>query len=207
MSPFFSWFAGKPPEDTRVELCTALKSLGVDAQLAARGRVEEKIHFDPRQSLGVLDIAEGPIRWVNVTQETATWGGGDDPPFLDFVVYGVPAPRVGPGFPDSSRGCCGKVNTTTGVETSAWKLPIASARTGQYPAWTSPHLRKIGIPKHPQVTLCLPGWTARYAAWKFYPQHSCWMLQTPTLAPTMQEWDWYQAIAQHLLATPIPTGE
>ena len=82
-------------DDTRDQLCTALRNLGVDAQLAARGRVEEKIYFDPRFSYGVIDIAEGPIRWVNVTEERVMWGPGD---LLDFMVYGVPDARVGPGF-------------------------------------------------------------------------------------------------------------
>ena len=197
---------------TRDQLCTALRNLGVDAQTAARGRVEEKIYFDPGWSYGVIDIAEGPIRWVNVTEETLVWGPGD---FVDFMVYGVPDPRVGPGFPEvrvkavwakTSRG------PITGVrwEGEDFGLGIVD-RLSQDVLVASVTDAKFGKNVFPErsSTEGISWWVRRVfrVEIRASPDHSCWMLQTPTLAPTQQEWDWYQAIVRHLLATPIPTGE
>ena len=58
------------PHDERELVCAGLRRCGVDAQIAERGRPEEKI-FSERgtESLGVVDIAKGPIRWVNVRKE------------------------------------------------------------------------------------------------------------------------------------------
>lgn len=222
-------------DDTRDELCTALKNLGLNAQMAARGRVEEKIYFGPRRSLGVIDIAEGPIRWVNVTEETSTWGGGDDPDFLDFVVYGVPDSRVGPGFPEVRLKAVW-VKTFPGQITGVrWKgedfgLGIVD-RLSQDVSLASAMLdgAKLGNNWHPETSTWRvePGrhvknflnatwWFLGYVGFprrvprmeiRAYPYPSCWMLTTPTLAPSKQEWDCYQAVAQHLLAMPIPTGE
>ena len=59
----------------RDELCAHLQSLGIDAQLAPRDRKEENlttgppasyILVDSPNSLGLIDISQGPIRWVNV---------------------------------------------------------------------------------------------------------------------------------------------
>lgn len=183
-------------DDTRDQLCTALKDLGLDAQMAARGRVEQKIYFGPRWSLGVIDIAEGPIRWVNVTQETITWGG-EDPPLLHFVVYGVPDPRVGPGFPKvrvkiTGVRWKGKDFGLGIVDRLSQDVSVASAIMD---GAINPFLNVMWPRAVPRVEI------------RAYPYRSCWMLATPTLAPSKQEWDCYQAIARHLLATPIPTGE
>ena len=51
-------------DKSRDELCAHLRILEIDAQLAPRGRKEEKIGGEG--SLGLIDIPEGPIRWVNV---------------------------------------------------------------------------------------------------------------------------------------------
>ena len=76
-----------------------LQSLGIDVQTAPRGRAEEKIYTGPRSSLGIIDIADGPIRWVNVTVATSARGSDEDLDMPYYLVYGVPDARVGPGFP------------------------------------------------------------------------------------------------------------
>ena len=51
-------------EKTRESFCAHLQSLGIDVHMAERGRAEEKI--GNAGSLGLIDVAEGPIRWVNL---------------------------------------------------------------------------------------------------------------------------------------------
>ena len=71
--------------NAREDLCAGLRAIGVDAQIAGRGRPEEKTNG--HYSEGVIDVSEGPIRWVNVV----SWGGGE----RDYYQtdYGVPDPR------------------------------------------------------------------------------------------------------------------
>ena len=39
------------------------------------------------------------------------------------------------------------------------------------------------------------------------PDHGCWILTVDdVLAPSKQEWDYYQSIASHLLGTPMPSN-
>ena len=54
-------------DDTRHAICVALSSLGVDARLAERGRLEEKAGpLSGCTSVGLIDVLQGPIRWINV---------------------------------------------------------------------------------------------------------------------------------------------
>ncbi len=51
-------------DKTRDNLAYALNLLGVRAELAERDRAEERIHSSWRRSLGIIDILEGPIKWI-----------------------------------------------------------------------------------------------------------------------------------------------
>ncbi len=68
-------------DKTRDEHCAALRSMGVDACLAPRGRPEEHTGSG---SLGLIAIARSPIRWVNVRSV----GEGDH-----VAEYAVPYQR------------------------------------------------------------------------------------------------------------------
>ena len=51
----------------------ALNALGIRAEMSERGRPEESVRRDLfRRSLGIVDLAEGPIRWVNVVKQDGT---------------------------------------------------------------------------------------------------------------------------------------
>ena len=67
-----------------------LNSLGIRAQLAERGRAEEKIENSWYQrSLGIIDISEGPVRWINILKKDAS---KNSPP-LWWVVLIIPDDR------------------------------------------------------------------------------------------------------------------
>ena len=77
-------------DKSRDGLAYALNSVGVKAEMAERGRAEEKVEDSWYQrSLGVIDILEGSIRWVNILKRDA---GQHNPPKW-WVVLGIPDER------------------------------------------------------------------------------------------------------------------
>lgn len=74
-------------DKARDKLAQNLKSLGITADLAERGRAEEKIENSWYQgSLGIIDIPEGLVRWINILKKD---GGKDSPPQW-WVILGIP---------------------------------------------------------------------------------------------------------------------
>ena len=90
---FFKTLSESFRDKERDEFCQHLQTLGIKAQLALRGREEEKFGGG---SLGVIDIPEGPIRWVNV------WRGGysQDGNAGYYAELGVPDPKLTASFPN-----------------------------------------------------------------------------------------------------------
>ena len=78
-------------DKTRDELAATLQGLGVDATLAERGRAEEKVQNSWHQrSLGVIDLSEGPIRWINVLKQD----GSDKSPPRWWTNFCIPDDRL-----------------------------------------------------------------------------------------------------------------
>ena len=77
-------------DKTRDKLAQDLNSLGIRADLAERGRAEEKIENSWYQrSLGIIDISEGLVRWINILKKD---GSGRSPPQW-WVIIGIPDER------------------------------------------------------------------------------------------------------------------
>ena len=54
-------------DDYRNSICVGVSGLGVDGRLAQRGRLEEKAGpLSGCDSVGLIDVLQGPIRWLNV---------------------------------------------------------------------------------------------------------------------------------------------
>ena len=77
--------------DDRGEVCAALQALGIQAEMSERGRPEEEVYAGvTNTSSGVIDIVEGPIRWVNFIR--AWFASVDiDSDMPEYPVYGIPA--------------------------------------------------------------------------------------------------------------------
>jgi len=77
-------------DKTRGKMYARLCALGIRAQLAERGRPEEKF-AGAHGYLGLIDIAEGPIRWVNVRNVSGTIGAShDQTAYVHYMIeYGV----------------------------------------------------------------------------------------------------------------------
>ena len=77
-------------DKSRDELARNLSSLGVRADLAERGRAEEKVENSWYQrSLGIIDIPEGSVRWINILKKD---GSQNSPPQW-WVILGIPDER------------------------------------------------------------------------------------------------------------------
>ncbi len=77
-------------DKTRDKLAQNLNSLGIRADLAERGRAEEKIENSWYQrSLGIIDFPEGLVRWINILKKD---GSRNSPPKW-WVVLCMPDER------------------------------------------------------------------------------------------------------------------
>ena len=80
-------------DKTRDTLAEALQTLGVPAEMAERGRPEESLGKRLFcRSLGVIDIKEGPIAWVNTIKKD----GSDKSPPQWWFIFGIPDNRKMP---------------------------------------------------------------------------------------------------------------
>jgi len=77
-------------DKSRDRLAHSLSSLGIGAVLAERGQAEEKVENSWYQrSLGIIDIPEGLVRWINILKKD---GSRNSPPQW-WVILGIPDER------------------------------------------------------------------------------------------------------------------
>ncbi len=81
------------------ELCAGLQQLGTDAQRAEEGRPEEKFTSWRGDAYGVIDLPEGPIRWVTLKRDESGYST------TCYSEYGIPGPQVAPGVPKVWLNC------------------------------------------------------------------------------------------------------
>lgn len=75
-------------DKARDRLCHHLSSIGMDARLLERGRPEERTG---EESLGLIEILNSPIRWINVCKHDVNPSG---PGATYSNIYLVPDPTV-----------------------------------------------------------------------------------------------------------------
>ena len=82
-------------DNTRDAFTRDLCAIGVKAVMAERGREEEKIRSGNKwlfqRSLGVIDIEDGPIQWINVVRLKSRDKNG---PPIHRVVFGIADPNL-----------------------------------------------------------------------------------------------------------------
>ena len=84
-------------DKTRDEFCAGLQSLGIAARLAPRKLPEEELKRQPSyRCLGIIDIPDGKVRWVNVQLAN---GEGQN---IYTATYGVPDTKINASFPKVS---------------------------------------------------------------------------------------------------------
>jgi hypothetical protein len=186
-------------DKSRDILCAHLRSLGVDAQIAERGRPEEKIGLGLGwggplgKSLGVIDISGGLIHWVNVEMVSSgsgyTMGGTSC-----GILYGVPDPKI----------CLGlrwvEVRMVVKKSLPLFGRVIDIEWRGNRHSWSlAAHLNNDFSLKNPLME------RERKVKIRAYPDHGCWIIMEPVpqyrlITPPIEVWQCYQRIAQHLLS-------
>ena len=172
-------------DKTREWFCAELQALGIDAQIAERGRAEEEIVG--KVSHGLINIPKGPIRWVNLCKEIRV--AGESSATVHFTEYGVPDSRLGQGFPSILiESVCKKTFPLVGdVVDLHWKGNDSGLGIIE-------RLKNDTVIKRPIME-------SRDVAIHAYGDHGCWTIETQTENPPWGEmWNCYQAIAKHLLA-------
>ena len=192
-------FRERMRDKTRDNLTKALTSLGVRASMAERGRTEEAVRKGMfTRSLGIVDIDDGPIRWVNSIKQD---GSQHSPPRW-WTVFCVPdADRSGAPQDlrhvdnrqfvnvkttrEKSFPLFGKVTGVTwdGEDHGAGLLDTLSAD----PAVTR-LARKVGSLQIEGYDKEFHGWTVQVDA---------------ALRPKRQDWDALLRIAAYLLDPPV----
>jgi len=186
-------------DHTRDDLCAALLDLGIQARMGERERAEEKFTFWRGRSLGIIDITDGSVRWVNIKMQSlgSNEGGGSDL----YIEFGIPDSRVESTFP--------KVHIET-VRVKSFPLfgrVIAMQWKGNdFGLGTIDRLAS-------DVSLHKPIMGSYDVEIEAYPEHGCWILTVKggfasdwenLSHPSRDLWDCYQSIGKHLLDTPAP---
>ena len=199
-------------DHARDKLCARLQALGIPAQMVERVRREEKITSSHGSSKGVIDIASGPIRWVNIKKSE----GAAPSIGLNTVwrtEYGIPDPNIGVTFPavHIESALVKHIPLIGEVIDLAWKgddvvFPVIKRLTGD------DSLRQFESDHYALTNEVIKRLTGDDALREFkydyyeltietYPKHGCWMLTVKGApVPSGMHWNCYQAIADHLLA-------
>ena len=172
-------------DHARDNICAGLQSLGMDAQMADRGRPEED---SGGGSLGIIDIVDGPISWVNVRKVNS--GSQDDASVDRYTDYGV---KVSYRLPNATISLVSRKNFPLlgEVDEADWRAEGSDTESGLVAGvlrrlWEDVQVRRAIIAtRDVEITRSWLG---------------CWVVSTDTNeAPTRRAWDCYQAIARHLI--------
>jgi hypothetical protein len=170
-------------EKTRDKVYTALKSIGVEAKLAENGRAEENIKCGfGIHSLGIIDIGEGPIHWVNIRIDVNG---------TNWIDYGVPDPRLSQSEP--------KVL----IQARFQKTLFGLGRVVDL-VWQGED-SSLGILHRLNSDMPLKNTLMRTNVYDFTIINNnnpgCWIISVAyPIPPTEELWNCYQSIAEHLLS-------
>jgi hypothetical protein len=191
-------------DKTRDDFCSKLKTMGINAQLAARGRFEEGIidmDLDPGgYSLGIIGLEESPIKWINIRKESGS--KGQDYPVY-HIDYGIVDMKLRPDSPyrtyhffnsrwqgrDSGSGILDRLNNDPGLKESFLE-GIRIAAITDYGCWI---ISKKMVSTEWKSTIPLAEPMTELTAVERAPQNS-------NFVPSNIEWKCYQTIAQYLTA-------
>lgn len=176
-------------DKTRDELTSALNTLGIQAEMSDRGRDEEKVQDTWYQrSLGVIDLPEGPIKWINVLKQD---GSRHNPPRW-WIVFGIPDDnQVSNSDPVKISTVRRKSFPLFGkVVDVAWKGDDQG--TGLTYILSNDHTTK-------ELSKRVGNLEVRSYAEEFQG----WALQVDRkLKPTSEDWEAILQVAEHLLSSP-----
>ena len=177
-------------DKSRDELTWNLTNLtGVNAQMSERERPEEKVENSWYQrSLGVIDISDGPIKWISILKRDRS---KDSPPKW-WVVMGIPLDGDGTVGQKISIKTDRKKNFPLfgKVVDVTWKGDDGASgliNTLSQDTAIKELSKKIGNLEIKSQSEVFQGWT---------------LTTDKRFAPTKQDWDVIQSIAGKILSAP-----
>ena len=168
----------------RDRVCAGLRKLGIDAQMSLRGRIEEMVCGG--ESLGIIDIDNSPITWINTRREKGD--GGQSSHVYYFIDYGILDNRLG------QNSNLLEIRTIR-VKTIPWFGRVVDLR------WEGEDLN-LGIISrlNSDISLKPPIMRSYDVMIHADGQHGYWIISAETIeVPSPELWSCYEAIAQHLL--------
>jgi hypothetical protein len=177
---------------TRDKVCEALRNASVNASMSERGLAEEGVGLRPYfNSLGMIDIAEGPIRWINVIRKRVVHRTEH------FLNYGVPDPRLSPSSPRVEIISEPRRRFIVFGRISGWTWDGEDSGTGIVGRLNSDSaLKETVIRSRVKLTVVAYG---KGAFWVVSSNYSEFNIE-PSCFPSEEEWRSCQMVAQHLLA-------
>lgn len=191
-------------DKTRDDFFTFLKTMGIDAQIATRGRFEEEIRDSDLEyggnSLGIIGIEKGPINWINIRKR----GGMESRDTLVyFFDYGIRDAKLTTDLPfrtyhfvnsrwegsDSGAGIMDRLNNDPSLR-QPFLEGIRIAAIADYGCWILSK-KQVTTDVFPLVSL------VESLAELFSARRE---QKYANFVPSTAEWKCYQTIAQYLLA-------
>ena len=188
---FFNRIKDTFRDKTRDKLCSYLQTMGIDAQMAERGRPQESIDsVVSTKTLGIIDIAKGPIRWVNVTNRIVPGGFRWTGRVIYDIKYVVPDTRL--------RAKSAEVQIKSSVVGNTWQWKGRDSGLGVIDRLNSNTSMAHALIQSNSAQITI----------RAYPDYRLWVMSTvidqirltPYLKSLPHLWDLYQSIARHLLS-------
>ena len=172
-------------------LCSGLINLGIDAQLSETRQTQQEIgaggFFKVDRSLGLINIQDGPIRWINL-KEARESPHGEAYRYTYYMDYGVPY----------DRGA--RVPKEWIFSVRVKRFPIFGAvssirwKSGGFGREIADRLNADSLLKRPSIM----DYDFEITS---YPEYQCWILSAKEWRVLSgDQWNAYQALARHLLA-------
>ncbi len=169
----------------------ALSDLGIDAQYSETYQPEQVIGigdmFKANKSLGLINIKDGPIRWINFKEARKNKGLGGDYRCLYHMDYGVPVPN-------GSRITKERIFAVPLKRFSILGPVVRIRWKGE--GWG----RRVASRLNSDVLMGQPTVMDGGIELACYPEHLCWIISTKEWRrPSKEQWNGYQALAGHLV--------
>lgn len=174
-------------------LCSGLIKFGIDARLSKTWQTEQEIGdgglFMLTRSLGVINIHDAPICWINLTEARNNKSPGwNEYLYTYYMDYGVP--YAGGAMMQKERIFPVRVKT----------FPIFGDFS--HLRWKSGGFgREITNRNNADPLLIHPSIMDTGLLITSYPEHQCWIMSTKEWrVPSGDQWTAYQTLAGYLLA-------
>ncbi len=178
-------------ERQRDRIFIDLNELGIDAQLSETYQPEQVIGIDDmlktNKSLGLINIKDGPIRWINFKEARKSKGLGGDYRCIYHMDYGVPL----------TKGSSITKQRISAVRLKRFSIfgPVVRIR------WKGEGRGRIVASQlNADALMGQAAVMDGGIELACYPDHLCWIISTNEWhSPSEEQWSAYQALARHLV--------